>query len=113
MKDIVEDDFEGYTRSAKYQLFALFFFLGVLNHLGTILVMTGGRLLANQLEMGDYVPIYTSVSTVFNLAIRLLNSKLCLKVSYKKRVIIICLTNFLVISQCLECLNYMKVLYMI
>ena len=93
MNDIVEDDFEGYTRSAKYQLFALFFFLGVLNHLGTILVMTGGRLLANQLEMGDYVPIYTSVSTVFNLAIRLLNSKLCLKVSYKKRVIIICLTN--------------------
>ena len=40
MNDIVEDDFEGYTRSAKYQLFALFFFLGVLNHLGTILVMT-------------------------------------------------------------------------
>ena len=93
MNDLEENDFEGYTRSAKYQLFALFFFLGVLNHLGTILVMTGGRLLAKQLDMGDYVSLYTAVSTVFNLAIRLLNSKLCLKVSYKKRVVIICFTN--------------------
>ena len=94
MEDIVEvDEFEGYTRAAKYQLFTLFFFLGVLNHLGTILVMTGARLLANQLEMANLVPIYTSVSTIFNLAIRLLNSKLCLKVSYKKRVFIICFTN--------------------
>ena len=93
MNDLEENDFEGYTRSAKYQLFSLFFFLGVLNHLGTILVMTGGRLLAKQLDMGDYVSLYTAVSTVFNLAIRLLNSKLCLKVSYKKRVVIICFTN--------------------
>ena len=93
MEGIIEDEFAGYTKAAKYQLFALFFFLGVLNHLGTILVMTGGRLLAKQLDMIDYVPIYTSVSTIFNLAIRLLNSKFCLKVSYKKRVIIICLLN--------------------
>ena len=93
MEDLIEDEFAGYTRAAKYQLYALFFFLGVLNHLGTILVMTGGRLLSIQLGMNDYVPIYISVSTVFNLAIRLLNSKFCLKVSYKKRVIIICFMN--------------------
>ena len=95
MENVIENEFEGYTRAAKYQLFALFFFLGVLNHLGTILVMTGGRLLANQLDMGDYVPIYTSVSTVFNIVIRMLNSRLCLKVSYKKRVIIIMFSNIL------------------
>ena len=93
MEDLIEDEFAGYTRAAKYQLYALFFFLGVLNHLGTILVMTGGRLLSIQLDMNNYVPIYISVSTVFNLAIRLLNSKFCLKVSYKKRVIIICFMN--------------------
>ena len=93
MEDLIEDEFAGYTRAAKYQLYALFFFLGVLNHLGTILVMTGGRLLSIQLGMNNYVPIYISVSTVFNLAIRLLNSKFCLKVSYKKRVIIICFMN--------------------
>jgi hypothetical protein len=93
ISDVNIDEFEGYTKTAKILLFALFFFLGVLNHLGTILVMTGGKLLANQLEMGDYVPIYTSVSVVFSMIIRMLNSKLCLKVSYKKRVIIICFSN--------------------
>ena len=55
-----QDEFFGYTKAAKYQLFILFFFLGIINHLGTILVMTGGRLLAYELEMKDYVTIYTS-----------------------------------------------------
>ena len=85
-----EDDFFGYRKSAKYQLFVLFFFLGIINHLGTILVMTGGRLLAYELEMREYVTIYTSVSTIFSVFTRMINSKLCLKVSYKKRVVIIC-----------------------
>ena len=85
-----DDDFQGYTKAAKYQLFILFFFLGIINHLGTILVMTGGRLLAFELEMRDYVTIYTSVATVFSVLTRIINSKLCLKVSYRKRVVIIC-----------------------
>ena len=92
-KKIVEeqdDDFQGYSKSAKYQLFVLFFFLGIINHLGTILVMTGGRLLAIELDMRDYVTIYTSVATIFSVFTRIINSKLCLKVSYKKRVVIIC-----------------------
>ena len=85
-----EDDFQGYTKAAKYQLFILFFFIGIINHLGTILVMTGGRLLAFELDMRDYVTIYTSVATIFSVFTRIINSKLCLKVSYKKRVVIIC-----------------------
>ena len=85
-----DDDFQGYSKIAKYQLFILFFFIGIINHLGTILVMTGGRLLAFELEMRDYVTIYTSVATVFSVLTRIINSKLCLKVSYKKRVVIIC-----------------------
>jgi hypothetical protein len=85
-----EDDFYGYSKAEKYKLFILFFFLGIINHLGTILVMTGGRLLAFELEMRDYVTIYTSVATVFSVLTRIINSKLCLKVSYKKRVVIIC-----------------------
>ena len=92
-KKIIEeqdDDFQGYSKAAKYQLFVLFFFLGIINHLGTILVMTGGRLLAIELDMRDYVTIYTSVATIFSVFTRIINSKLCLKVSYKKRVVIIC-----------------------
>ena len=85
-----EDDFQGYSKAAKYQLFVLFFFIGIINHLGTILVMTGGRLLAIELDMRDYLSIYTSVATIFSVCTRILNSKLCLKVSYKKRVVIIC-----------------------
>ena len=85
-----DDDFQGYTKAAKYQLFILFFFIGIINHLGTILVMTGGRLLAFELKMDDYVTIYTSVATIFSVLTRIINSKLCLKVSYKKRVVIIC-----------------------
>jgi hypothetical protein len=45
--------------------------------------------------MNDYVPIYTSVSVLFSIVIRMINSKLCLKVSYKKRAIIICFSNIL------------------
>lgn len=85
-----EDDFFGYTKAAKYQLFILFFFIGIINHLGTILVMTGGRLLAYELEMKDYVTIYTSVATIFSVFTRIINSKICIKVSYKKRVVFIC-----------------------
>ena len=90
IKDIEQNDFAGYSKSAKFQLFALFFFLGVLNHLGTILVMTGGRLLTIELNMKPYVTLYTSVATIFSIITRIINSKLCLKVSYKTRVIIIC-----------------------
>ena len=85
-----KDDFEGYSTSAKIQLFGLFFFIGILNHLGTILVMTGGRLLTIELNMKPYVTTYTSVATIFSIFTRMVNSKLCLKVSYKKRVLIIC-----------------------
>ena len=85
-----ENDFAGYSTSSKILLFALFFFLGILNHLGTILVMTGGRLLTIELNMRPYVTIYTSIATIFSIITRMVNSKLCLKVSYKKRVLIIC-----------------------
>ena len=93
IKDTIEDqndDFQGYSKIAKYQLFGLFFLLGIINHLGTILVMTGARLLAYELNMKEYLTIYTSVSTIFSVLTRVINSKLCLKVSYKKRVVIIC-----------------------
>ncbi len=99
------NDFAGYSTSEKIQLFGLFFIIGILNHLGTILVMTGGRLLTIELNMKPYVTIYTSVATIFSIITRMVNSKLCLKVSYKKRVIIICfwmmcgyLTMFLVLT---------------
>ena len=84
-----DDDFSGYSRTSKYLLFFLFFWLGIINHLGTILVMNGGRLLAFELNMSEYLQIYTSVATIFSILTRVINSKLCLKVSYKKRIFIL------------------------
>ena len=84
-----DDDFKGYSRVSKYLLFFLFFWLGIINHLGTILVMNGGRLLAFELKMDKYLQIYTSVATIFSILTRMINSKLCLKVSYKKRIFIL------------------------
>ena len=86
-----EDDFKGYTKLSKFLLFFLFFWIGIVNHLGTILVMTGGRLLASELDMKDYLQIYTSIATIFLVITRIINSKLCLKVSYKRRIYILSL----------------------
>ena len=85
-----DDDFQGYTRFSKFLLFFLFFWLGIINHLGTILVMNGGRLLAFELDMSKYLQIYTSVATIFSVLTRIINSKLCLKVSYRKRIFFLC-----------------------
>ena len=95
MGEETQDDFIDYSKAAKYQLFILFFFLGILNTLGKYLVINGERLLAIQLKMDSYIPIYTSVLTVISMVARILNSKLCLKVSYKIRIIIVCILNIL------------------
>jgi len=84
------DDFKGYSNTEKYKLFGLFFSIGIINHLGTILVMTGGRLLAKELKMDDYVTVYVSASIIFALITRIVNSKLFVKLSYKKRVNFLC-----------------------
>jgi hypothetical protein len=38
--------------------------------------MNGGRLLAIELKMRNYLQVYTSVSTIFSVLTRLINSKL-------------------------------------
>ena len=85
-----EDDFKGYTRRSKLLLFLYFFCLGIINHLGTILVMNGGRLLAIELNMKAYLQFYTMGSIVSAILTRLVNSKFCLKISYKKRIYFLC-----------------------
>ena len=84
------DDFKGYSNTEKYKLFGLFFSIGIINHLGAILVMTGGRLLAKELKMDDYVTVYISASIIFALITRIVNSKLFVKLSYKKRINFLC-----------------------
>ena len=53
--------------------------------------MTGGRLLAKSLNMDDYLTIYISASILFAFITRIINSKLCVKISYKKRIYFLCI----------------------
>ena len=86
--DIEQDKEEKkYTSKMKRKLNLFFFSIGIINHLGTTLVLTGGRILAKELNMYDYLYFYTSASTICNIITRLVNSRYLVHVPYKKRVI--------------------------
>lgn len=85
-----ENEFLGVPKQVKFQLFLIFFLMGIINHLGNILVLTGGRILAYELKLKDFVTLYTSSSSLFAVLTRTINSRLFIKVSYKKRMVIIC-----------------------
>ncbi|MCQ2819349.1 MAG: battenin family protein [archaeon] len=85
-----KDGFENVPKIVKYQLFGLFFFMGIINHLGNILVLTGGRILAYNLKLERVLTLYTSSSSIFAVCTRMINSRLFIKVSYQKRMICVC-----------------------
>ena len=76
-----------YPLKIKITFYFLFFCLGIMNHLGTILVQTGARLLAKELGMEKYLYFYSTSCIIFSSIMRVLNSKFFIKVPYKKRVI--------------------------
>ena len=76
-----------YPLKIKIAFYFLFFCLGIMNHLGTILVQTGARLLAKELGMEKYLYFYSTSCIIFSSIMRVLNSKFFIKVPYKKRVI--------------------------
>ena len=79
--------FGNYPKKIKFTFYFLFFCLGIMNHLGTILVQTGARLLAKELGMEKYLYFYSTSCIIFSSIMRVLNSKFFIKVPYKKRVI--------------------------
>lgn len=79
--------FGNYPKKIKFSFYFLFFCLGIMNHLGTILVQTGARLLAKELGMEKYLYFYSTSCIIFSSIMRVLNSKFFIKVPYKKRVI--------------------------
>ena len=79
-----------YSSNQKLKLSLFFFSLGIINHLGTTLVLTGGRILSKELNMYSYLYFYTSASTLFNILTRFINSKYLVHVPYKKRIIFLC-----------------------
>ena len=79
-----------YSSNQKLKLSLFFFSLGIINHLGTTLVLTGGRILSKELNMYSYLYFYTSASTLFNILTRFINSKYLVHVPYRKRIIFLC-----------------------
>lgn len=48
-----------YPNKYKYGFWFLFFFMGVINNLGSVLILTGSQRLASEMGMGDYMGFYT------------------------------------------------------
>ena len=88
-KDVEKESLK-YSKSMKNQLTICFFLLGIINHLGTILVMTGSRLLSYELGLSKAFYLYTSASTLFNILTRFINSKYLVHISYKRRIQFLC-----------------------
>lgn len=61
---IEENNFTKYIKSVKYLLFVLFTCIGLFNHLGLLLMMTGPCTLANQLNTRYNFTLYTSITII-------------------------------------------------
>ena len=48
-----------YPNKYKYGFWFLFFFMGVINNLGSVLILTGSQRLAGEMGMGNYMGFYT------------------------------------------------------
>lgn len=44
----------------KFSFFVLFFFMGMINHLGTILILTGSQALAKSFHKNNLMGLYTT-----------------------------------------------------
>lgn len=89
----IDDDFKDFNPNDKWKALGLFFAIGIINHLGIILVITGARILAKELKMDNYLTFYSFSSIIFAFITRLINSNFLLRVAYSKRVFFISIFN--------------------
>ena len=82
--EIQEDS--NYTKLMKVLLTIYFFLIGLINHLETILILTGSRVLAYELNLSTWMHIYTPASTISNKLTLFINSRYLVHISYKKRI---------------------------
>lgn len=68
-------------------LFAILVFIGLINNMGSVLVVTSAKKLAEELGKKSLLGFYTMAIKLLSSITRFLNSKFCIKISYMKRVI--------------------------
>ena len=83
-------------KESKYVFIYLlsFFFIGLFNNLGYVLVWVSSSDLSKALNKPDLVTVYLIVLQLVNLITRIVHMNFCITVTYKFKVYLYCLLNF-------------------
>ena len=73
--------------SKKYLIYCCFSFIGLINNLGYVLIITSAQQFASKLNNDRLIAFYPLALIVFNFIWILINSKYCITISYFKRVL--------------------------
>ena len=75
-----------YSSKYKYIFYILFLFIGLINNLGYVLILTGSQQLTNKFKNENFVALYLISLIIFSSFTRFINSKFCIKISHIKRL---------------------------
>ena len=76
-----------YPKYPKSLFFILFLFIGLINNLGYVLILTGSQQFSSKLKNESLIALYPLALIGFSSISRFTNSKFCIKVSYFKRLL--------------------------
>ena len=76
-----------YPKYPKSLFFILFLFIGLINNLGYVLILTGSQQFSSKLKSESLIALYPLALIGFSSLSRFTNSKFCIKVSYFKRLL--------------------------
>ena len=85
-KDVAKDN-SSYPARFKYCFWFLFFFMGLINNIGTVLILSGAQRLSKEMGMNSLMGLYPIATIICSSAARLFNSKFLINISHKKRII--------------------------
>jgi len=88
---IENEKFKKYT----YVFFISFLFIGLINNLGYVLILTGSQQLTSNFNNDNIIALYPLALIGFSSFARFINSKFCIKISYTKRLLGLSLYFFL------------------
>ena len=73
--------------SRKKLIYVCFAFIGLVNNLGYVLIITSAQQFASKLNNDTLIAFYPLALIVFNSSARVINSKSCITISYFKRIL--------------------------
>ena len=73
--------------SRKKLIYCCFIFIGLINNLGYVLIITSAQQFASKLNNDTLIAFYPLALIIFNSISRFINSKYCITISYFKRIL--------------------------